>query len=124
MFVLLIGMLALLNTAAVVVDHNLFNVFRDEATGVAEESMNSFRNNPFTSLIPGTYGSTLGSAPPITPNVTRTIRGITVNYSVTTVITQPDITNPNTLTIQVTVQWTHKGIPTLHSISSVVNNVI
>src|SRR5271169_4445980 len=92
MCVLLIGMLALLNTAAVVIDHNLLNVLRDEATGVAGETMTTLKNTPFKNLTVG---------PSVLPLVNRTFRGFTVAYSVSTVVVQPDPTNPNTLTLQV-----------------------
>ncbi len=115
MFVLLIGMLALLNTAAVVIDNNLANILRDESSSVAESSMNTLKNTPFPSLAVGTSGPTV---------VTRLFKGIAVNYSVSTTIAQPDIANPDTLTLQVKVTWTYKGNTYTHSISSVANNLI
>lgn len=117
MFVLLIGMLALLNTAAVVIDNNMLNVLRDEAIGVAEENMNTLRNTPFNTLAQGPFSP----ASYYSSNVTRTFKGISVNYTVTGTISQM---GADTLSLQVLVTWTHKGNTYQHSTSSVVNNVI
>jgi prepilin-type N-terminal cleavage/methylation domain-containing protein len=117
MFVLLFGMLALLNTAAVVIDYNLGNVLRDEAVSVAVENMDTLKNQPFNSLAQGPFSPAAYSS----STVTRTFRGVSVNYTVTSTITQ---VGSDTLGLQVLVTWTHKGNAYQHSMSSVVNNVI
>lgn len=108
MVVLLIGLLALLNTAAVVIQNNLVNIIRDEAVNVAEATMSDIRNTPFDSI---------ASAP--ATNITRYFRGIQVNFSVTTTVNS--VGTGDTKSVQVVVSWTYKGVPYQHSISTLIN---
>ena len=119
MFILMIGMLALLNTAAVVISNNMLNSMRDEAVRVAQGEMDNLRNNP--SLPPQLWDNPC-------PTETRYFRGISVNYAVCKRITALSSDN-NTLQIDVAVGWDYKGSgsstgPTYkkyqHTVSSVV----
>lgn len=109
MSILLIGMLALLNSTAVMIQHNLGNILRDEAVRIAEENMSNLKNTPFDSL---------ASSGPTT--VTRTFRGISKNYTVNITVSSPGGA-ADTKTLEVAVTWTHKGQNLQHSITSMVN---
>lgn len=109
MFILTIGMLALLNTAAVVIENNLTNLLRDEAVGVAEAKMIEFKTKPFDSI-----------ASESSVTVTRSFRGISKNYLVATTVSAAG-TAGDTKNVQVAVSWTHKGTTFTHTIASIVN---
>ncbi len=104
--ILIISMLAVLNTLVVAIDFNLANVLRDEATGIGEAQMNSLRNTSFGSLASGSTA------------VTRAVRKLNVTYTV-----QWTVNNLSTSSkaIQVLVGWTFKGVNHQQSISSVVS---
>ncbi len=109
MIILMVGMMALLNTAAVVIQNNLANVLRDEALSVAEELMIYYKNLPFDSL-------PSSSIPDIT--ATRQVKGITTNYTVSTSITSP---GTDTRKVQITVSWTYRSTLFKHRLTSIIN---
>lgn len=111
MFILLIGMLALLNTAAVVIQNNLKNVIRDEAVTVAEAAMSDIKNTPFANI-----------ASQQTYTVKRYIRGIETDFSVTPTVPPAVGTTNTTKTVTVLVQWAYQGTLYQHSITTVINN--
>lgn len=108
--ILMFGMLVLLNTAAVVMEKNLENILRDEAEKIAESTMNQLRSIPFANLA--------GSS--ATEN--RNVRGVVTAYTVTTQIdTSP---GPDTSIVQVIVNWTYKGRPKNHVVSTLMNRTL
>jgi len=93
--VLLIVLLALMQTALVSIDANMINVLRDEAVSMAEEQMNEARNIPFDGL------AALPPAP-----VTRNIRNIqNYPYTVTRTINPA---GPDAMQVGITVTWEWK----------------
>lgn len=108
MFILMIGLLALLNSIAVAMNSNMGNVLRDESVRIAEQYMNDLRSAPFDSL---------SSAAPTTSATTREFRGVSKAYSV---VTEVNDLSADAKGLIVTVSWTYKDNPGQHSISSVV----
>lgn len=138
MLILLVGGLALITSAAMVMEHNMTNQLRDEAVRVAEQDMSILRNTPFASLPAGPavggWGTINGgiwtAAPPpgSCQTVQRSFRGIqNFSYTVCERITGLSAT---TRQIDVAVGWDYKGTgvlaPTVrkyqHSASSIVTS--
>jgi len=91
----------MLNTLTVVVNHNLGNVMRDEATRISEQQMNDLRGTPALSL-------SSGSA-----SIQRNFRNLTKTFTVEWVV------NPlsaNSRMVQIIITWSHGG--TTHQIST------
>ncbi len=109
MVILMVGMLALLNTAAVVIENNITNILRDEALTVAEEQLSALQNTSFDSV---------ASSGPAT--VTRTFRGVQKTYTVNVTVTTP-AGSPDTKKVQINVTWPYKNKTLQHSITTVVN---
>lgn len=107
MLVLLFASIAMMQTALVSIDANMINVLRDEAIRIAEEQMNKTRNTNFDALVAGTT----------TVPVTRDLRKITA-FSYTVTRTIADL-NPDNKRIDITVEWTWKGNPYTHEITSI-----
>ncbi len=129
MFILLVGMLALLNTAAVVIQNNLTNVLRDEAATLAQAKMSDIKNTPFTD-INATYLASQPPQPTVLPIcgtavspllVTRYFRGVATNYNVWCNITPLGIAG-DSVQVSVQVLWTYKNNQYTHTVSTVINN--
>jgi type IV pilus assembly protein PilV len=112
--VLLLVMLALMQTALLSIDSNMLNVLRDNAVNIAEEQMKEARSTAFDSV-------TSSAAAP----VLRNIRNISdFSYSAATAVTNINI---DTKQIVVTVSWDWKqrtaanGDPYTHTISSILS---
>jgi len=104
--IILVLMLGLIQAAILSIDGNLRNVFRDEATRIAEQTMGDLRNYPFDDA-----ALAIGSNCPNNPlTVTRSFRDITSkNYIVCINVKCAD--NPLNCTaksLQVVVGWNHK----------------
>ena len=108
MFILMIGMLALLNSIAVALNSNTGNILRDEAVRIAEQRMNEVKSRPF---------DTLTAANPENLTITREFRGISKSYSVSSQIND---LSTDAKGLSVTVSWTYKNSPGQHSINSVI----
>jgi Tfp pilus assembly protein PilV len=104
--ILIISMLAVLNTLVVAIDFNLANVLRDEAMGIGEAQMNTLRNTSFGSLASGSTA------------MTRSVRKLTVTYTIQWTVNN---LSSNSKAIQVLVGWTFKGVSHQMSLSSVVS---
>lgn len=115
MFILMIGMLALLNTAAVMTEHNLINILRDEAVRIGEQKSDELRNTSLTAI-----GWTCSDE-------SRLMRSVSTTYNVCYRITNLSA-DGNTRQLDVAVGWDYKGTGTLsptnrkyqHSISSII----
>ncbi len=95
--VLLIVLLALMQTALVSINANMINVLRDEAVSMAEERMSEARNIPFDSLAPG-----ITNFPPSL----RSIRNIpSFSYNVTRTVSAA---GPDAMQVGITVTWEWK----------------
>jgi len=97
MAIVFIVFLGMSSAGLVVLDQNIKNSQRDEAVSVAEMEMHQVRNTLF---------STLASAPdnvsvPI-DNVSRQIRGLTMNYGVWRTVNHLDVNN---LQVSIRVTW-------------------
>ena len=94
-FIVFLGLSA---SGIFVLNENIKNSLRDEAVSVAGMEMEQARNLPFDNLYaaPGTQS---------VDNVTRQIRGLTVNYGVTRTVTRFG-TDPNNLQVSINVTWT------------------
>lgn len=105
--ILIVSMLAVLNTLTVALDHNLNSAMRDEATMIAEERLNSLRNSSFASL--ATSSDT----------VQRNFRNLTKTFTVAVTVQNLSATSRG---VQVVVTWTHKGVSHQHSVSSIITS--
>lgn len=108
MFILMIGMLALLNSIAVALNSNMGNVLRDEAVRIAEQHMNEIKSRPFDALT---------AANPENLTVTKEFRGVSKAYAVSSAVNE---LSTDAKGLMVTVSWTYKNNPGQHSISSVI----
>jgi prepilin-type N-terminal cleavage/methylation domain-containing protein len=92
-FIVFLGLSA---SGIFVLNENIKNSLRDEAVSVAGMEIEQVRNLPFDNLYsaPGTQS---------VDNVTRQIRGLTVNYGVTRTVTILDLNN---LQVSINVTWT------------------
>jgi prepilin-type N-terminal cleavage/methylation domain-containing protein len=89
----------LLKSSLLVMNTNLENLLRDEATSVADQQMTQVKNTPFNTL-PSVYTQQ-------TTTTTRSIRGMTTIAFVTTQTVNPLDVNNKSVTIQVS--WTRNG---------------
>lgn len=112
--VLLLVMLALMQTALVSIDSNMLNVLRDNAVNIAEERMKEVRGTSFDSVVSA-------AAEP----EQRNVRNV-ANFSYTVTVNVTNI-NIDTRQIVVTVSWDWKqrtaanGNPYTHTISSILS---
>jgi type IV pilus assembly protein PilV len=108
--ILLFISLALMQVALVSIDANTTNVLRDEAVSIAEQRMIDLRSMPFDSLTPD--GTVTQAA------VTRDFRVFSTDFTpVRTITTAP---TGDVKQLNVVINWTWKGQPYTHSISSIV----
>ncbi|MHB1012354.1 MAG: type IV pilus modification PilV family protein [Desulfobacteria bacterium] len=98
MAIVFIVFLGMSSAGLVVLDQNIKNSQRDEAVGIAEMELQQTRNTQF---------STLTSAPDNVAvsidNVSRQIRGLTVNYGVWRTVNHLNTSN---LQVSIRVTWT------------------
>lgn len=109
--ILTVGMLGLLQSINVAIEHNLGNVLRDEAVVLADERMMMKRAKAFAAI------STTVSSPPAS-TVDRTVRGISKNYSVQEIVNMPTSLSKE---LVVNVTWSHKSKTYSHSLSTIVS---
>lgn len=109
MVIMLVGLLALLYSVQIAMEHNLKNQMRGEVVRVAEEAMSDMRSRPF---------DTVSSTTMLVPSKLRNI-----NRSYTVRRTIEAIPNPTTTVASrrylVDVKWLYKNVSTTHSIVSV-----
>jgi type IV pilus assembly protein PilV len=108
--ILMAGLLGLLQVINVAMDKNLDNVFRTEATMLADDRMMRIRSRAFVSV------STTVTNPPKV-NVVRNSRGILKNFSTQQIVSQP---TDKSKQITINVTWRKKKTPYSHSISSII----
>jgi type IV pilus assembly protein PilV len=127
MVIILVGFLGLVQATLLSIDHNVRNLYRDEAVRIAEERMNVLRSLPVddTNLPPGTVLPC--------PIFKRNFRNVTdkqytVCATITNILPAPDSSKKS---VRVIVGWNHKGELPLtgttntefqHSVMSIVGN--
>jgi type IV pilus assembly protein PilV len=105
MFIMLIGLLGLLQSVNIALEFNLKNQMRNEVIRVAQDAMNDMRARPFDSVVSDTI-----TVPTTLRNINRTYA---VNRSV--ISAGSDISRK----YQVDVKWKFKNISTTHSVMTV-----
>jgi len=109
MVIMLVSLMALLQSVDIALEHNLKNQMRGEAVRVAEEAMSNMRNRAFDTVTESTT------------EVPTRLRNLNKKYAVKTSII--DIPNPTSTIVsrkyQVDVKWAYKNVSTTHSIVSV-----
>jgi type IV pilus assembly protein PilV len=106
--IIMVGLLALLQSVNISLAHNLANILRNQAVMLADDRMAQEKALPFDSITPGTSSSV----------VNLNAKGAFKNYSVVRINT--DLT-ANTRKIEINVVWKHKGTRYIHSASSLVS---
>lgn len=107
MVIMLVGLMALLAALGVAMEHNTKNLIRGDVVKVAEDTMNTMRNQ----LIAATFK-------PVT-TVTSAIRGVPKQY---TVRRQKTTLASGGVQYQVGVTWAYKNLSTTHTIVSIRGN--
>lgn len=107
MVILLVGLLGLMYSVEIAMEHNLKNQMRGEVVRVAEEAMSDMRSRPFDNVSVTTM---------VIPSK---LRNINRSYTVTKKIValpNPTVTSRQ---YQVDVKWLYKNVSTTHSIVTV-----
>jgi len=104
--VLLLVFLALMQTALVSINANMNNILRDEAVELAERTILDARNTPYDTLVAGTTTTT----------EPRKVRSLTITYTAIRTVTDQGVNNKQ---IGVVVNWTWKGEPFTHNMSTI-----
>ena len=105
MVIMLVGLLGLLHSVNIAMEHNLKNQMRNEVTLVAQDAMNEMRARPFDSVSAVTF-----------KNVSTHLRNIKRSYAVT----KTRIYNSsNSAKYQVDVTWAYKNVSTTYSVATV-----
>jgi len=102
--ILMIGMMALLQSVNIAFEHNLRNQQRDEVVRVASDIMNGMRAQ--------TFGTTFNAFTTVPSKMLQMNRTYTVVRSVTTMAS-------GSQQYQVNVRWAYKGYTTNHAIVTV-----
>lgn len=109
MAIMLVGLLGLMYSVEIAMEHNLKNQMRGEVVRVAEEAMSDMRSRAF---------DTVSSGQMVVPSKLRNI-----NRSYTVKQTVVAIPNPTPTVVsrqyQVDVKWLYKNVSTTHSIATV-----
>ena len=112
--ILLIVMLALMQTVTLGIASNVNKLLRDEATKIAEQRIAELRNSPFASLTP-----TVGTDEPA---ITREFRNFDVNFTPRRVITDLG-GDDKRLDITITWEWKNRtiasGNPYTYTVSTI-----
>ena len=102
MVITLIGLLGLLQSINIAMEHNVRNHLREEATRVGEREMNIFRATTATSTLVKQFPSVI--LPSKTFNVTRTSTSIGTS---------------NSQELEIIVGWDYRNIQTQHRVKSI-----
>lgn len=114
-FLLLVGVMALLYVMSIAMSSNLQNVIRDEAVSVGIQQMTIVKNTPFVQLPAPGDNVSIGLSGSASADRTRKFRNTEVTYTVTTGIVQM---SADTVRVRVLIEWSFKGIPYQHSVTS------
>ncbi len=109
--VLLFVSLAMLQTALLSIDSNMVNVLRDEAISIAERRMNDARNLAYNEATDNLVSD------PVQPVVVQgRFRDMSINYNTARTVTALGSASKQ---VAIRVDWTWKGRPYTHVISTV-----
>ena len=107
MLIMLVGLLGLLQSVNLAMEHNLRNQLRDEAVLIAEQTMGNLKTRAFNQI----------STPQFSPRTVKSqLRGGNFNYTMKRVCT---VTGTTTAQLAVTVEWRYKGSDYSHSVTSI-----
>ncbi len=111
-FILMIGMLGMLQGINLAMEKSVATSLRNEAVALVDERMMTKRSKAFVNI------STSGASAP-TVSVSRYFRGLFKNYSVQEIV---NLTTPNSKEIILNVSWKYKNKRSTHSVSSIVSS--
>jgi len=117
---LLLTSLAMIKTGLLAIQTNMVNSLRDEAVSVAETRMNELKNEQFISSATSTWLNTTGASGAYDSTVYRKIRAASSVPFKRTRIVEPINTTPPAKQVSVIVEWTYRGQPYTHSVTSIV----
>lgn len=106
--IIMVGLLALLQSVNIAISHNLTTLFRNQAVMLADERMTLEKTKPFDCISTTTISSSM------LLNVNNAFK----NYSVVKIGSSM---TTNTKSIEIDVVWKHKGTRYIHTISSLVS---
>ncbi len=109
--IMLIGLLGLMESVNIAMEHNMKNQMRNEVTRVAQDEMNSRRAEPF-----GNFTATRNKS------VASRLRGINRTYTVKSYAADIPNTKIVSKKCQVDVKWKYKNYSTTHSIMTIRSN--
>lgn len=113
LLIIMIVFLALMQTTVIGLSTNLQNSLRDEAVGIAEMRMNELKGLRFTN---SSVDANLAAGVTAEADVSRNIRGFSVNYSPTRTIADISFDSKQ-ITIMIT--WSYKNHNYTHTITSI-----
>ena len=106
MVIMMVGLLGLLQSINIAMDHNVRNRLREEATNVGERIMNEYRARPFTSLSAGSIT--------VPSKMQGFAKSYNVNYTATGVGGSTDSRE-----LEVVVTWSYKNTQIQHRVKSI-----
>jgi len=108
MVIMLVGLLGLLQSINIAMEHNVKNHLREEATKVGERVMNDFRSLPFDRIT-----ATSGHL-----TVTSKMQGFAKSYDVSHTATSVG-GSTESRELEVVVAWSYRNSPTQHRVKSI-----
>jgi len=108
MVIMLVGLLGLLQSINIAMEHNVRNHLREEATSVGERVMNDFRALPYD-LITATSGH---------QTVTSKLKGFSKSYAVTRTARSVG-GSLDSREVEVVVNWSYRNMSTQHRVKSI-----
>jgi type IV pilus assembly protein PilV len=113
-----VGLLGLLKSVELAMEHNLRNQLRDEAVLIGEDWMSNLKVRPFDQISGVTTTTGITTAPFSARQVKSKLRGGNSMFSVTRPCASLP-TNPVSAQLVVQVDWNYKGVPYSHQVRSV-----
>ncbi len=111
--VLLFVSLAMMQIALVSINSNMANILRDEAVSIADTRMNDMRSTAFNDPL---LDATAGTAEAV---ITKSFRLFSVSFTPTRTVVN---LTPDQKQVTIDINWTWKGQPYSHSVTSIVKN--
>ena len=105
--ILMVGLLGLLQSVNIAMEHDLRNLYRDTAVRLAEQKMNEAKGLAYTNITSYSVPRTLAVP----------VRNASEDYSVLRTVTQSspaDISRQ----IDIRVSWAYRNVTTMHTVSS------
>ena len=108
MVIMLVGLLGLLQSVNIAMEHNVRNHLREEATSVGERVMNDFRAMPFDLITATNAHQTVKSK----------LKGFSKSYDVTRISNSVG-GSLDSQELEVVVNWSYRNMPTQHRVKSI-----